>query len=376
MKNDIVSSPHTASILIVDDIPSNLKLLGDILKTEGYKIRPVPNGEMALQVAEKEKPDLILLDVMMPGMDGYAVCRRLKENPNLKDIPVIFISALNDTEDIVKALTVGGVDYVNKPFQAEEIKARVHTHVKLYQQSKELHELNATKDKFFSIIAHDLRSPFSSFLGLTRMMADDIKTLSPVMIEEIVVLLNQSATNLFNLLENLLEWARMQRGITTLNPESFKLAVKVSDCLELVSDSARNKDIHIITIIPGNLEVCADVRMFETVMRNLVFNAVKFTPRGGNITVSARSTDDNFVEITILDTGIGIQMDLVSKLFHLEEQTGRNGTEGEPSTGLGLIICKDFIEKHNGRIWVESEEGKGSAFSFILPVKGINPTGL
>jgi len=155
MSNDYVSSQNIPNILIVDDVPANLILLGHILKNLGYKVRPVPNGMLALKVAEKEKPDLILLDVMMPDMDGFEVCRRLKEDQNLSDVPIIFISALSDTNDIIKALTCGGADYIAKPFHAEEVKARVATHLKLYQQSKELQKINAEKDKFFSIIAHD-----------------------------------------------------------------------------------------------------------------------------------------------------------------------------------------------------------------------------
>ncbi|MEI7501359.1 MAG: response regulator, partial [Bacteroidota bacterium] len=352
MKNEHESDQNIPNILIVDDIGANLKLLRDILKVEGYKIRPVSNGDIALQVAEKEKPDLILLDIMMPGINGYEVCRRLKENPDLSDIPVIFISALSDTKDIVKALALGGVDFINKPFQAEEVKARVNTHLKLKQQSKELkrqsqelqqqskklQELNATKDKFFSILAHDLRNPFIGFLGLTKMMAEEIKNLSPAEIEDMVGMLNKSAVDLFSLLENLLEWAKMQRGITNFNPKSFSLLCKVSGCMELAADAARTKEIITVTNIPDNLEVYADVRMFETVIRNLICNAVKFTPKKGKITVSASKIEENFIEIAVRDSGIGMHKELMSKLFKLDEPTGRKGTEGEPSSGLGLII--------------------------------------
>jgi signal transduction histidine kinase len=375
MSKEKVTEPKIPYILIVDDVAANLKLLSDTLKAEGYKIRPVPNGALALQVAEKEKPALILLDIMMPGMNGYKVCRQLKENPKLKDVPVIFISALNDTNDIVKGLNLGGVDYITKPFRPEEIKARVSTHLKLHLQSiellrknRELQEINVTKDKLFSIMAHDLRSPFTSLLGLTKIMTENIKTLSPEKIEKMAGILNKSARNLFNLLENLLQWARMQQGNISFNPESFLLFFEVSGCISSIFDSAENKGIEINLNIPDNLEVLADMHMFETVIRNVIFNAVKFTPKGGRITVSAKTTANNFAEISIRDTGIGMNNELMSKLFKLDEQTGRTGTEGEPTTGLGLIICKDFIERHGGKIWVESEEGKGSTFYFTFPL--------
>jgi two-component system sensor histidine kinase/response regulator len=202
MNNDMVTNADIPDILIVDDTPANLLLLGQILKDNGYKVRPVPSGSMALQVAEKEKPDLILLDIMMPEMDGFEVCSRLKKNEDLKDVPIIFISALNNTNDIVKAFKSGGADYINKPFQAEEVIARVTTHLKIYQQRKELQEINATKDKFFSIIAHDLRGPLSGFMSLTEMMADESFNLTSDEKKELTVDLSHSARNIYNLLEN------------------------------------------------------------------------------------------------------------------------------------------------------------------------------
>src|ERR1035437_6045005 len=174
MTNNDGLTPIIPNILIVDDVSTNLKILGAILKNSGYKVRPVPHGILALQATEREKPDLILLDIMMPDMDGYEVCRRLKENPKFCDVPIIFISALSEPDDIVRALNTGGVDYITKPFRAEEVKARVATHLKLYKQSKELKELNATKDKFFSIIAHDLRGPLSGLIGLAELVTDEI----------------------------------------------------------------------------------------------------------------------------------------------------------------------------------------------------------
>ena len=173
MDNNNYLLNNTPNILIVDDVPANLKVLGDMLKSEGYKVRPVLSGMQAIQVAEKEKPDIILLDVMMPDMNGYEVCKLLKENKNLCDIPVIFISALSDTADIVKALNSGGVDYISKPFQGEEVRARVATHIKLYLQNKELQKLNAEKNKFFSIIAHDLRGPLGGLMGLAEIISDE-----------------------------------------------------------------------------------------------------------------------------------------------------------------------------------------------------------
>ncbi len=355
------------NILIVDDVPANLKVLGDILEREGYKVRPVPSGKLALQVSAIAKPDLILLDIMMPGMDGFEVCRLLKENKNLSDVPVIFISALSDTSDIVNALNSGAVDYITKPFRAEEVIARVKTHLKLYHQNKELHELNATKDKFFSIIAHDLRSPFNNFLGLTQIMVEELPLLTITDLEEIALTLRDSAVNLFSLLGNLLEWARMQRGLTTFEPVLCKLMPEVSKILALAEQAAAKKGITVSYSIPDDLTVFADYNMLGGVMRNLVSNATKFTDKGGAITITAKPGSAGWVEICIQDSGIGMDKDMIANLFSLDKNTSRPGTVGEPSTGLGLIICKDFIEKHGGELRVESETGQGSTFRITLP---------
>ena len=179
--------------------------------------------------------------------------------------------------------------------------------------------------------------------------------------------MKKSATNLFSLLGNLLDWSRMQRGLTVFVPTSILLKLKIMECLVLTQDAAFKKEIAISFEIPENLSVFADENMFESIMRNLVSNAVKFTPKGGCITVSAKLVTGNFVEISVRDTGIGMSKEMIGNLCRLDINTKRKGTEGEYSTGLGLIICRDLIEKHGGKMWIESEEGKGSTFLFLLP---------
>ncbi|MFZ4411732.1 MAG: hybrid sensor histidine kinase/response regulator [Bacteroidales bacterium] len=367
--NNIALHPVRYNILIVDDIPTNLKILDGILKGDGYKVRPVPNGLLALQAAEKERPDLILLDIMMPEMDGYEVCRKLKENPELVDVPVIFISALNDTQDIVKAFTSGGVDYITKPFQAEEVKARVATHLKICRQNLELKQLNAEKDKFFSIIAHDLRSPFTGFLGLTQILEEQLSDLSKEEILDFSTSMRISATKLFTLLENLLEWARIQQGLIPFTPETVQLLAVVNESIGMIKENASLKQIEIIYDIPDEITVFTDTNILQTILRNLVSNAVKFTSKNGSIIISVLPQNDGSMVISIKDTGIGMSQHIMDNLFRIDVNTSRKGTDGETSTGLGLIICKDFIEKHGGKLWVESEVGKGSSFNFTLGSK-------
>ena len=229
---------------------------------------------------------------------------------------------------------------------------------------------NAEKDKFFSIIAHDLRGPLSSFLSATQILSDDIQTMDTQEIKEITVSMKESAQNIYTLLENLLEWSRLRRGRLDFVPERLNINEKINDCIGVLSEYARKKEIQIFVSIPGALEIHADNHMFDTIVRNLVSNAIKFTNVGGKISVEAISNNNHFIEMKVSDSGIGMPPELKSKLFLLSEKTSRPGTNGEMSTGLGLLLCKEFIEKHGGRIWVESEVGKGSSFYFTMSGTG------
>jgi PAS domain S-box-containing protein len=226
--------------------------------------------------------------------------------------------------------------------------------------------INSEKDKFFSILAHDLRGPLSAFVSATQIIAEEIQTMGIEEIKEITLSMKTSATNIYSLLENLLEWSRLRRGVMDFIPEKINLKKKIEECVAVLSESARKKGIEILISIPEVIDVLADSLMFDTVIRNLISNAIKFTPVGGKVTLTAGYIEDHIVEIKISDSGIGMTPELKDKLFLLNEKTSRKGTEGEPSTGLGLLLCKEFIEKYNGKIRVESEVGKGSTFSFTI----------
>ncbi len=234
------------------------------------------------------------------------------------------------------------------------------------EQNDQMALINSEKDRFFSIIAHDLRGPFNGFLGLTQTMEEELPSMNREEIHNVAILLRQSATNLFSLLENLLTWSRLQRGLTSFSPSTFLLKPQFELSLQSILDIAQKKEIRITHEIPGDLVVFADVNMLESIFRNLISNAVKFTPPGGQVSITARPADGNSVEISIRDTGIGMSAGLIQHLFKLDGQANRKGTGNEPSSGLGLIICKEFVEKHGGKIWAESEEKKGSIFSFSL----------
>jgi len=229
-----------------------------------------------------------------------------------------------------------------------------------------LQTINAEKDKFFSILAHDLRGPLSAFVAATQIITEEIQTMGFEEIKEITLSMKTSASNIYGLLENLLEWSRLRRGVMDFIPERINLKNKIEECINILSESARKKRIEVEISIQEVVDVLVDKHMFDTVIRNLISNAIKFTPPGGKVTITAGYNKDHAIEISVSDSGIGMTPELKNKLFLLNEKTSRKGTEGEPSTGLGLLLCKEFVEKHNGNLWVESEVGKGSTFSFTI----------
>lgn len=238
----------------------------------------------------------------------------------------------------------------------------------LTRAKKELEKINSEKDKFFSIIAHDLRSPFQSFIGLTETIAENINDFTLQELSGLMNDINSKAKNLYNLLKNLLEWAKMQMGVSTFDPQKINLSLFVEHNIDSVKTMAGRKEIRIINNVKDDLIILADKNMIGSVIGNLLTNAVKFTGKNGEIKISAKETPNKMVEISVSDTGIGMPKDIYENLFNLTEKVGRLGTDGEESTGLGLLLCKDFIERHKGKIYVESIEGKGSKFTFTMPL--------
>ena len=235
-------------------------------------------------------------------------------------------------------------------------------------RNEQLIKLNAEKDKFFSIIAHDLKSPFTGFLNLTELMADNTEEFSQAEFIKNSKSLNEAARYLYKLLENLLEWAQMQRGSISFVPKEINLSDIISQNIVIINQRALQKGITIINEVPASEIVYADEKMIATVLRNLLSNAVKFTKRDGKVLVRSKKADNGMVEISVSDDGIGLSEKDIKRLFKIEEKVSSKGTEGEPSTGLGLLLCKEFVELNKGEISVESETGKGSTFSFTLPL--------
>jgi PAS domain S-box-containing protein len=227
-----------------------------------------------------------------------------------------------------------------------------------------LQAINAEKDKFFSIIAHDLRGPLSAFVAASQIITEEVQNMSIEEIREISNSMKTSATNIYSLLENLLEWSRLRRGGMDFIPVKIDLRGKINSSVEVLYETARKKNIIIENIESEGILIVADGHMFDAIIRNLLSNAIKFTLPDGKVRIESRILENKFVEIRIIDSGIGMSPDLVKRLFQIDEKTSRPGTEGEPSTGLGLLLCKEFIEKNGGKISVDSEVGKGSTFAF------------
>ncbi len=239
----------------------------------------------------------------------------------------------------------------------------------LYDSETRLKELNASKDKFFSIISHDLRSPFTSIIGFAEVILEDLDTLSKEDIKEFTSNIYKSSKNIQNLLENLLQWSRIQTGRIEFNPINFELNNLINDVLALYHVNAARKKITLSNLVEKQYTVNADKFMIDTVLRNLVSNSIKFTRQGGEIKINVDKFDDGFIVVTVSDNGVGIKEEVIEKLFKIDTHVTTKGTEKEKGTGLGLILCKEFIEKNNGRIWVESKVNEGSSFKFILPYK-------
>jgi len=353
-------------ILVVDDEEDLLELLRYNFVSEGFDVSCSESGEHALDLADTFSPDLILLDIMMPGLDGIETCKLLKERSNTKDIPVIFITALSDASHKVKGFQTGAVDYVTKPFNKKEVLARIETHINICHQKNELMEINARKDDFFSIIAHDMRNIFNGLIGTSWLISEAVNTHEHGSIKSLARSMNDSSENAYSLLENLLKWARLQKDCIKYDPQKISINELVSRIINNFKANAQLKNISLSHSVPDDTFAIADIDMADTIMRNLVSNAVKFTEKGGSVSISAKNTD-NYIEISVCDTGTGICEKDFQKLMIIDVKYRKEGTQGEQGTGMGLILCKDFIEKNGGTIQVKSKLGIGSKFTITLP---------
>ena len=492
-------------ILVVDDTPELLDITVRALKKVHQNVLSAPNGVGCMEALRNEKPDIILLDVMLPDANGKDLAKNIKGDPEFSVYIFLLSSLKTSSEDIAEGLEDGADGYIIRPVNQRELLAKVasacriisaeresrlallkyqslfsamqeglylhemvydqqgkaidyriteanpasekHLNIKpedaigklateLYQtpeapfleiyadvvetgnpvsfdqylpplnkhfqisafspmkgkfatafsditdrklaeekielKNKELQIIIAEKDKFFSIITHDLKSPFNSILGFSELLVANAREKNYGSIEEFTTAIHQSSQRAMDLLSNLMEWAQSQTGRMIFSPKVFNLAELIDEIVSMLESAAFQKKIQIKKVTPPETIVYADKAMVSTILRNLISNAIKFSYPGGEISVSV-TKNINGLDVAVSDTGIGIPKEIIGKLFQVDQNITTPGTQNEQGTGLGLILCKEFIEKHGGKIGVESEPGKGSKFYFNIPNPAAQP---
>jgi two-component system, sensor histidine kinase and response regulator len=354
---------HMANILIVDDTPANLSVLTTMLQQYGYKVRPAISGDVAITAVNREKPDLILLDITMPGKNGYEVCEILKSSPDTRDIPIIFISALDAIDDKMKAFHVGGVDYITKPFHVEEVQARVNAHLQLQEQRRRIEELVTFKDEMMRVVSHDLKNPIGLILGYAEMMLEDEETDLNSLKK-----IHRGASTMLNLVTDLLDVARTESHLPLdLQPENLLSVLK--ECIAYFEYASSQKNISLtLDESQNNVIVHVDRPRLVQVLSNLMGNAIKYTPENGQVAVSIELLSENGVRVHVRDNGLGIPAQDVPHIFEKFYRVQAESHRKNEGTGLGLAIAHGIMEKHNGSIGVVSELGQGSDFYIDLPV--------
>ncbi len=386
----------TGDVLIVDDTPANLRLLAGMLTDQGHKVRPAPNGKLALMAARAAPPDLILLDINMPGMNGYEVCAALKDDPLTRDIPVIFISALDQTEDKVKAFTLGGVDYITKPFQIEEVLARVRTHLALYALQRQLaaanRELrtanaelaasNADLNAFARTVAHDLKNPLSAVIGFSSLLESRFTRMEPEKIADNLHRITRTGYKMRDIIDELLLFARV-RQIDALEVGALDMGAIVAEVLTHLQPHIQEARAEIV--MPETWPTASGYAAWvEVVWSNLISNALKYggdaeaniPPRvevgfilpGQTSQLAHRSIPhhQSFITFWVRDNGPGLTPDETAKVFTPFTRFHQEKAEGH---GLGLSIVQRIVEKLGGQVGVESSgtPGEGCTFWFTLP---------
>jgi two-component system, sensor histidine kinase len=363
------------TLLIIDDIVDNLMVLGEAMSPE-YKIRVATNGIQGLELAVQDPvPDLILLDIMMPGLDGYEVCRRLKAGERTQHIPVIFLSALDKESDELQGLDAGAVDFITKPFKIEIVRARINTQLELLQMRKQLQAArlraeaaSQSKSVFLANMSHEIRTPMSAIIGMTDLALEKSVDVQQRSYLETVKL---SADSLLSLINDILDFSKIEAGQMELDEHPFILAEAVEAAMRTVSVLSKEKglglQLDIDQKIPEAVE--GDSLRFRQIILNLLSNAIKFSEKGTiRIKVGLEKTGVETVtlRVSVIDQGIGIRPEKMDSVFSAFSQADSSVSRKFGGTGLGLAICRQLCELMDGTIMVESEYGQGSTFSFTV----------
>jgi signal transduction histidine kinase len=399
--DDAIMDEEHLKILLVEDNPGDVYLIKELLKTSGLRFVIERSSSLAeaIKMIDSQDFDAVLLDLGLPDSFGLETLRKLQ--PAKNNAAIVVLTGLDDEEIAISTVKEGAQDYLIKSNLTvdniirairygiermklyrelavakeelqklnEELDHKVKTRTReLEIYAAELKELNATKDKFFGIIAHDLKNPLSSLIGASELLINYVNQLDKDNILNISMLLHGSAQQGYALLENLLEWSMTQTGKLEFSPRKMIVNEIIKDTISIFKTQATNKNVDLQCKINGILEAEIDKNLIGSVLRNLISNAIKFTPKDGKVFINAYKVQEN-IEISVKDTGIGIPEDIGNNIFRIDVKYTREGTEQEKGTGLGLLLCKEFIEKHGGRIWVGSKLGEGSEFKFTIPLK-------
>lgn len=367
-----MASDGSASILVVDDNPENLRLLSSMLGSRGFDLRLVTSGRQALQAASSDPPDLVLLDITMPELNGYEVCERLKAIEALADVPVIFLTALSEMADKLRAFRVGGVDYITKPFQIEEVVARVTTHlalrkarVELASNYQRLQGLERLRDDLVHMVVHDMRSPLMIMRTHLDFLQSELTDLEPQQVEDLQGALAASDV-LARMANDLLDVSKLEAGQMPLNAAACDLSAVANAVVRELGTLDRSRTIQ-VSAPEQPVQARCDCQLIRRVLANMIGNAIKHTPSGGRIQITLEPCGAGGARVAIQDQGPGVPPEARARIFEKFGTIADRSSSRFHSVGLGLAFCKLAVEAHGGRIGVDAAPAGGSVFWLELP---------
>lgn len=367
----MIDKHQSLKILAVDDNPHNIQLLGEVLSRESYEFSAALNGQQALENLKYFQPDLILLDIMMPELDGYETCHLIKKQPEYQEIPIIFLTAKNQPEDITHGFQVGAVDYITKPFNKHELLERVKTHIQLKQQKENILKISQDREALIHVLCHDLINPIGSVLTLMQLVADGLLDIHE---RNSLGIIQKSLQQSLDIIEMVREQRALLSGKYQLNLQKANLLELIQNSLNTMNTKAGQKNIHIEVDIPADIHLLLEKKSFvNTVLNNLLSNAIKFSYENGKIKLYCQKTADSTI-LFIEDSGIGIPGPLLNDIFDVSKKTTRLGTENEKGTGFGMPLVQKFIHAYGGHIKIESlcleenQQNHGTTVQLIFPL--------
>ncbi|MDH5380784.1 MAG: hybrid sensor histidine kinase/response regulator [Cyclobacteriaceae bacterium] len=358
------------TILVVDDESDNIKVIVDYLMLEGdhFRMLQALNSKKALKITKKEFPDLIITDWDMPDMSGIELIKKVRSHEKIKNTPIVMCTGImTSPKNLKTALEAGATDYVKKPVDPVELLARVTNALNLAERYNEISTLNDSKDQIFSVIAHDLKGPVANMALLAEMMYDQKEEMKEEEVFKISELMKKQSVSTLGVLDNLFSWANGQKNSVSYSPKINLLVPVIRKVMDFLEPSIEKKKIKVDVKVNCGIKAFFDIDLISTVIRNLLTNAIKFTPIGGNVEIRASIIGD-FIHLAIIDNGLGMTQNQIDVIYNPALHKSTTGTDGEQGSGLGTKICVDFLKRHKSELAIKSKPGKGSEFSFLLPL--------